>query len=475
VPEYIDPSVADLSPNLYNAARASGLNPAQSRFFNQMSKQYKLGSELLKLGEAAARNKFLSLDPTVQDNIRAFFPEQKVFEPEKGAIRELIDLWAKGVTLPLKVIGSPFMFALDTLEKWEKTVKTPYSAGRQKQEMQQAQQLGLPVTKRTDFNSGIIKDTFDGKNNWKWDKVDMYEQRYGVALTTLARGIAEGRTVGESIELFGNPDDPEIMAAVIFMYDKPKQFNTIKDGLKIDAQISPGRDFVEKYGSIGKTVEGNYWQGVAQRLLGTQPRISIPKDSKLTKEQKAELYKQEEIRMKQKVSGVIDGFYTIFGDPLTYIGLGLPAFGKAVTKGIGGIRVGVREALQQTAFKTKGQRLAEQFKFVSERKGTEEGFAWLFNEPEIKTLWDSQLGPRLESLSKATSPTAKASIIESIKFDFPEWYQDKVIKTLVDNKTFDAASAQKFFTHVDDANLMLNGRVNGVSFRRNGIPYAREI
>ena len=37
MPEIIDPSVAELSPSLYNAARIAGLNPAQAKFFNQMS------------------------------------------------------------------------------------------------------------------------------------------------------------------------------------------------------------------------------------------------------------------------------------------------------------------------------------------------------------------------------------------------------------------------------------------------------
>ena len=476
MPEIIDPSVAELSPSLYNAARVSGLNSAQAKFLNQMSKQYKLGAEMLKLGESAARNKFLALDPKVQDNIRAFFPEQKAFEAEKGLALELATLGFKAATFPIKFLGSPFMAALNALENWEKGTKTAYPAGRQIQEATQAQQMGLPVTKRPDFASGIIKDTFDGRNNWKWDKVDMYEQRYGVAITTLARGIAEGRTVGESIELYGNPDDPEIMAAVVFMYDKPKQFNAIKDGLKIDAQISPGRDVTEKFGFIGKTVEGDYWTGVAQRLLGVQPRIVLPEGVSPESKRGKAILKAEEIKVKKKVSGTIDAFYTVFIDPLTYIGLGLPAVAKTLAKGVGGIRVGVREALQQSAFKTKGQRLAEQFKFVSQRKGTEEGYAWLFNEPEIKTLWDDQLGPRLKSYAEAKSPTAKASILESIRFDFPEWYNEPVIKTLTTGevKAFDAASAQKFFTHVDDANLMLNGRVNGISFRRNGIPYARK-
>ena len=476
MPEYIDPSVAELSPNLYNAARISGLSPQQSRLFNQWSKQYKKGLELTRLGGTAARREFLELDPKVQENIRFFFPNNKAFEPQQGLVKEVVGHLLKAATFPVRFVASPFMKTLAALENWEKGTKTPYPTLRQTQEAAQAQALGLPVTKRADFSSGVIKDIYDGKNNWKWDKVDAYEQRYGVALTTLARAMAEGRTIGEAIELHGNPDDPEIMQAIVFMFDKPNKFNEIKEGLKIDAQISPGRDIAATSGFFGKIQDGNYWAGVAQRLLGVEPRIVLPKGVKLESAEGQKFARAEEIRVKKEFSGVIDGFYTVFIDPLTYIGLGLPAVAKLTAKGIGGIRVGVREALQMSAFKTRGQQLAEQFKFVSDRKGVEEGYAWLFNEPEVKTLWDKQLGPRLKAYSEAESPTAKASVLESIKFDFPEWYNDSVIKTLTTGeiKAFDAASAKEFFTKVDDANLLLNGRVNGISFRRNGIPYARK-
>jgi len=476
VPELIDPSVAELSPNLYNAARISGLSPQQAKFFNQMSKQYKKGLDLTRLGEAAARREFLELEPTVQDNIRLFFPNNKAFAPEEGLIKEVLSFVLAGPKAGLSLLASPFMKALEALEGWEKGVKTPYPTIRQQQEAEKAQRLGLPVTKRGDFSSGIIKDIYDGKNNWKWDKVTAYEDRYGVAITTVARAMAEGRTPGEAIELYGNPDDPEIMQAIVFMYDQPEKFNQIKEGLKIDAQISPGRDITSKFGFIGKIQDGNYWTGVAQRLLGVEPRVVLPKGVILESPEGQEIARAAEIKVRQKVSGTIDGFYTIFGDPLTYIGLGLPAVGKLVSKGVGGLEVGVREAFKMSAFKTKGQRLAEQFKFVSDRKGTEEGYNWLFNEPEVKTLWDDQLGPRLKAYAEAKSPTAKASVLESIKFDFPEWYNDSVIKTLTSGevKAFDADSAKQFFTKVDDSYLMLNGRVNGISYRRNGIPYARK-
>lgn len=472
MPEIIDPTVAEVSPNLYNAARISGLSPEGAKQLNQLSRQFKLGKQLIGMGEAKGREEFLSLDPKVRQNIRLFFPDKTIFAEEKGPIRELLEFVGKGYVGAAKLVASPILKGLELLENWEKTYKTGYPALRQAGEAKEAERLGLPVTKRADFSSGVIRDIYDGKNNWQWEKVASYEERYGVALTTLARAIAEGRTVEGAIDLYGNADE-EMMAAVAFMYDKPKKFNEISDALAVDAQISPGRDIVNDILLSGKTVNGNYWATKALKLVG------IDLTTKKGKKQALDIVgvdnvRQAETKLKERISGTIDGFYTVFGDPLTYIGLGIPAIAKLATKGIAGLEVGIGQAIKMSAFKSKGQRFAEQFKFVSERQGIESGYAWLFKEPEIKTLWDDQLGPRLKDYKDADTPIKKAAVLESIKFDFPEWYNEKTVKTLISNlETFDATGAQKFFTHVDDANMMLNGRVNGISYRRNGIPYAR--
>lgn len=474
MPEYIDPSVASLGPNVYNAARASNLPPEQAKYFNQLAKQYKKGKDLLAMGDAKARNQFLELDPQVQANIRALFPDRKAFEEEKTYGQEVLSLFKQGMTAPLKLITTPFMWALDALTEYEKTYKTPYPAKRKKTETAIAQQKGL-----TNFEKKVIGDsTRDGKNLWKWDKVAAYEERYGEALTTLARAIAENRTVEGAIDLYGKADE-DMMQAVVYMYDKPKQFNALVDEIAVEAQISPGRDIVDDHMLVGTSKDGTYWQGVMRRLLGTQVTYVLPPGVTAESKRGQKIIKEATIAKKKKVSGNIDAFYTIAADPITWMTGGFWAIGKTAIRGVGGIAVGFREAVAMNAFKTKGQRLAEQFRFVSERKGVEEGYAWLLKEPEVKKLWDEQLGPRLKEYKDADTPAKKASVLESIKFDFPEWYSTKTITTLSDElgKTtggYNAEGAREFFTYVDDANMMLNGRVDGIRFRRNGIPYARK-
>jgi hypothetical protein len=472
VPEIIDPAVAAMSPNLYEAAKKSGLTNVSASQLNQMARQYEKGKALVLLGDTKGRQEFLSLDPILQENIRFFFPDREMFNKEKSYLRQVLEATRTGILAPFKFGLTPITKTLDALLAWEKTTKTPYSSGRAAGEAAEAQKQNLPVTKRADFSKGVLQDIYDGKNLWQWEKIDGFEQQYGVALVTLARGIAEGRNVESSIELYGTADE-EIMDAIAFMYDEPEKFEEIKEAIKVDAQISPGRDLVNDIMFQGTKVDGNHWTNKALGIVG----MDLSTRKGLTK-------------AKRLVSGYVDGFYTIFGDPLTYIGAGLPSIAKLTAKGVGGIRVGLREAIKMSAFKTKGQRLAAQFQFVSERKGVESGYAWLFKEvPEVRKLWDDQLGPRIESYAKASLgvreatsnaekvsfATKKSAVLESIRFDFPEFYNEKTIDTLSKRlQTFDAAGAQQYFTHIDDSYMLLNGTVNGISFRRNGIPFARK-
>ena len=218
MPEIIDPAVAAISPNLYEAAKKSGLTNVSASQLNQMARQYEKGKALVLLGDTKGRQEFLSLDPVLQENIRFFFPDREMFSKEKSYLRQVLEATRTGILAPIKFFGTPITKSLDALLAWEKTTKTPYSGSRAAGEAAEAQKQNLPVTKRADFSKGVLRDIYDGKNLWQWEKINGFEQQYGVGLVTLARGIAEGRNVEGSIELYGTADE-EIMDAIAFMYD----------------------------------------------------------------------------------------------------------------------------------------------------------------------------------------------------------------------------------------------------------------
>ena len=85
MPEIIDPAVAAMSPNLYEAAKKSGLTNVSASQLNQMARQYEKGKALVLLGDTKGRQEFLSLDPILQENIRFFF-----FLTEKCLIKKKV-------------------------------------------------------------------------------------------------------------------------------------------------------------------------------------------------------------------------------------------------------------------------------------------------------------------------------------------------------------------------------------------------
>lgn len=433
----LSPAVAEMSPNLYKTAIDIGMTEVDARLVDQHARSWKLGQQLLTKSKEKARKEYLALDPTVQKNIYSLFSDEEIFKPEENFLLKA----AKAVGGKIvNIAASQLVAGFKAAETWTKVINTPYKVKAQ-------------TDQGVDFSKQILTDAYNGQNSWRWDEVALYEQKYGKALTTLARGTAEKMSIGKSIGLYGKFDDA-IAQAIQYAGDNPEKFQLLVENLAQDAQVSPGRNNAPKVRDL----------------------MQIPENStgyKMWKFFGIDLRTEKGARdFAGAFSGPFDGLYQLLIDPLTYTGVGTAS--KLAVKGVGGYKVGFGEAyVRFGGFQTKGQKLAAQYQFVSERGGVEEGMAWAFSEPSIKRLWDGQLGPRIKSFADAQGPYEKAKVLESMKFDFPEWYNVDTVRTLAKNKTFDSESARVFFTYVDDTNMMLNGTVDGLSFRRNAIPFAR--
>lgn len=434
-------AVAEMSPNLYKTAMNIGMDEKDAKLVDQLARTHKLAKNLLTKSRDKARKEFLALDPTVKSNIYSIFPNEEIFQPEKTMFQKVASAVSKPLLKVAGTLASPLVAGFKAVETYGKVLNTGYTAYKQ-------------VQQGADFSKALLSDAYNGTNSWKWDEVQKYEEKHGKALITLARAIAEKKSIGKALDMYGKYDD-DIANAIMYAGDNPDKFQTLVDELSQDAQVSPGRDFTPSVSQL-MHVQDNSIEYKMWKLVGV------------------DLKTEKGARIARKIkSASLDGVYQVLVDPLTYTGVGTTA--KVATKGLGGYKVGFGEAYARFGgFQTKGQKLAAKYQFIADRGGVEEGMKWAFNEPEIKTLWDKQLGPRLQKFSEAKGPYEKAQVLESIKFDFPEWYNTDVVRTLSRNKVFNAESARNYFTHVDDTNMMLNGTVDGISFKRNGIPFARK-
>jgi len=444
----LDPSIAEVSPNFYNAALQSQLSTSEQQLVTQAALSWKTANTLMKLGKDKARQQFLELTPDVQSTIRYMFPNREEFLPEQSSRQQLAQNIIKGAGKVVQAFGSPIISAFQAVETYGRVINTPY-------QLEQKREQGENI-----FNFRVLTDTYYGKNNWRWERVEEYNKKYGVAMTTLARAIAEGRTPGEAIDLYGK-FDADMYAAIQFMNDQPKRFNTFMESVKIDAQVSWGRDILNKYvpteaAASNVKLDSNHWAVKFTEKLGFD-------------------YGSKEGRLKAKkfVSGNLDATYQLAIDPLSYTGV-FPAL-KAATAGIRGVKMTPEEATGLVGLKPKSERLADIYQVIAERNGNaSDAINWTFQQPEVIKLWNDELGPLIKKYAEASGPTAKGAAYGEIASSYPDFANREIIKELAsaEVKAFDAASAENFFTNIDDFNRLLTSRVDGTTYLRNGIPAA---
>ena len=438
----LDPVIAELSPNIYKAAMDANLPINQQIQLSQLARARKEGKRLLQLSKEDGRKEFLNFDTEIQKTINSIWSDKEIFEPEVNTFGKVIQAVGKAVGNATKLYFSPVIAGFTAANKYSRTLNTPYLA-----EQQAEQGRGSRLDKK------ILSDAFDGKNSWRWDKISEYETKHGKALVTLIRGHAEGRTIGESMDLYGETDT-SMLNAIMFMGDEPEQFQNLLSEVKLYAQVSPGRDKVGSWLKADPEVNQNYW---ANKLL---KKIGIDLTDKKTLEGVAKL-----------TSGPLDGTYQVAIDPLTYTGVGPIIKGtKAIGRGV----AGVGEAIGRFGgIKSRGEKLADQLQFLAERGNVDGGVNFVFQQADVVKLWDEQLGKAVKQYAEAEGPVAKNMVYEQMRSDFPDWANLSVVKDLAKGKVFNAAEARKFFTEAENFDLLLGGRVDGVSYRRNGISVAK--
>jgi hypothetical protein len=438
----LDPVIAELSPNIYKAAMDANLPINQQIQLSQLARARKEGKRLLQLSKEDGRKEFLDFDTEIQKTINSIWSDKEIFEPEVNAFGRVIQAVGKAVGNTAKLYFSPVIAGFTAANKYSRTINTPYSA-----EQQAEQGRGSRLDKK------ILSDAFDGKNSWRWDKISEYEAKHGKALVTLIRGHAEGRTIGESMDLYGETDT-SMLNAIMFMGDEPEQFQNLLSEVKQYAQVSPGRDKVGSWLKADPEVNQNYW---ATKLL---KKIGIDLTDKKTRTGIAGI-----------ASGTLDGTYQVAIDPLTYTGVGPIIKGtKAIGRGV----AGVGEAIGRFGgIKSRGEKLADQLQFLAERGNVDGGVNFVFQQADVVKLWDEQLGKAVKKYAEAEGPVAKNMVYEQMRSDFPDWANLSVVKDLAKGKVFNAAEARKFFIEAENFDLLLGGRVDGLSYRRNGISVAK--
>jgi len=264
------------------------------------------------------------------------------------------------------------------------------------------------------FSMKTWKDAWDGINQFDREAFAEAENKFGKERTYVAKGILEGRTPGEIVEAYGKIT-PKLLSAIEEAFNDPDSFRQVLGTVKY-AQISPGRDFgrmLDRKPPKNGGLNGDYIETAGQRL-----------------------------------SGVIDFVYQFAIDPLTWFTAG----GSKVL--------------------TRGSSLAR----TIEQYGAYQGVRKAFSENKgLRELWDDQLGPQVKRYASAKTDAEKALIRREIARTQPLYDNDEAIMALARGKVFDGNSAVSYFSNAENTALLLSGRVDGITYQRNGVVLARRF
>ena len=393
--QYIKSVVAEVSPNLYAAAKSAGLTGVEKNQVEQMSYTIKKHRQLAKLGTDGARKEYDRLDPAVQEQLKFMFKDAEYMQAPADATDRVMGV-VKGA---LKVAASPLIGLFKLGGQYNRLINQPYKVARQ---VAQGEDL---------FSAKTWTDAWDGKSQYDQGALTEATNYFGKFDVEVAKGLLAGKTPGEIVQDYGKVD-PDLLNSIKKAYDDPDAFEQVLDGVKY-AQISPGRD-------------------IARMLDRKPPSKGVSGTTK-------------------NVSGVLDFIYQIAVDPLTWM--------------TGGLSKGV----------TKGERIANSLtEAINKGVPVEKAVEATFKEPLVFDLWQRGLGPAIKKVADATNPGEKSLAIDAIAKNFPGYNDPRAIKVLSDAKVFDAGSAQGFFENAGNLNLLLAGRVDGVTYMRNGVAVARQ-
>ena len=309
-----------------------------------------------------------------------------------------------------KVFASPLIGLFKLGGEYNKLINEPYKVAR---EVAQGENIFAKKTWTQAWDGNSVYD-----NGALAKAVDVHGQ-YDVEV---AKGLLSGKTPGEIVQAYGSVDQ-HILDSIKKAYNEPDKFKPILDDVKY-AQVSPGRDIA--------------------RMLDNKP----PSDGGL--------HGREVNGSVRKVSGAIDFVYQIAIDPLTWLtGGSSKLFGRG------------------DMFVSKGQQMVNSIlKEVDAKVPLEHAVENAFKDPQLFNLWENQLGPLLKDY-KAGNAAQKGEAYRKIAENHPGWANPTFVKGLADGDVVDVASAKKYFESAINLKQLISGRVDGMTYMRNGVAVAR--
>jgi hypothetical protein len=220
----VNVSIADVSPNIYAAAKQSNLGETQLTQLDQFARTVKLNKKLLRQPTEFARQDFNKLDPQVKEMLQFLYPDAQYAQPEDGAKEKLLGL-AKGA---LKIAATPLLSIFEAAGTYGKVINVPYKIARQ---VGQGESL---------FSVNVLTDAWSGDKVFDEGALDLAIKDFGMQDVQIAKGLLMGMKPGEIVEAQGEITQ-EFLDSFSRAFNEDVSFKQVLDAVKY-AQVNPGND-----------------------------------------------------------------------------------------------------------------------------------------------------------------------------------------------------------------------------------------
>lgn len=431
----ITPDAAKAVPGLYNAAAKFNYPPEVQEVINQVGLSLNKGRELNKLPVEEAKKQFRTLDDDVQNNLKLFFGSKEWLKEDPSLMSQALGVAGKVAGTVVKTAFSPLVALFKVADVYDRALSAPYASGF-KTPFFSFEGRGSTY-KGKEFKKATLREGFSGKNIYNKDAISKLTEEYGQELILVARGIHAGLDYSEIIQDYGSVDD-KILGAISFASNEPEKFDEIFGKVKL-AQTSFGRDIINNIDTDAAIPEDSWYNSDTFKFF-----VGDLNNPKIQAE------------YKNIASGTLDALFSIFKDPLTYTSGGLVPLAKGVTKI--SPKVGVKLMSRR-----------ERLKYFGKNGDVESVFA----DPKVRELWDYEVGPKLKAIADEKSEPKKVNLIRQFGFEHWELRNAETIDLFIKKKMFSAKAAHTFFRQTQDLSKLMSGRVDGLMFASNGIPFAK--
>ena len=413
----LTPRLGFINPSIYEAAKKANLSPTGTKILNNYTNAYEAGIELNNADSGPAKKRFRELALNEQNQIKAIWGDKEYTKPDPtimNRVNTVLGFPSKLITEPIIKIGTEY-------DRYDRARNATYAGI--------AAEANIPIIKpmsAAEWDKDAWNKAYDGKQVYNETELNKLIKEYGPVKVKLAQGAIAGMTLGEIMqeESIDGKVNQEFLTATNYLkanYEEAK---------RLTAKVQLARF------SFGRNVANNFLAKVAP-----EGEVTNSPTSKLLNFFGIDTEAQK-IIVGNAVSGPVDAFALIFGDPVSY-------YGGIVPRGL--TVAGRIERLVRAGDATA-----------------------LFRQPQVKSFWDKDMGPLIEQLSKAPNPVAKTKVRREIAAVAWQYQNSEIQDYFVRAKAFNASAAERHFrVNIEDVTKLEGGQVDGISLFSNGIPFAR--